>query len=83
MIEYLINGYTREGGVRRLKELLTDVIREINLDELCGKVTLRDAKRRRCGGRDAGTAKRRGRVLEVTIDAVRQRYLPFREEYLH
>jgi len=34
ILEYLIDNYTNEGGVRRLKELLNDILLEINLRKL-------------------------------------------------
>ena len=34
LIRYLINNYTYEGGVRRLKEILTTIVRELNLYNL-------------------------------------------------
>jgi endopeptidase La len=34
IIEYLISSYTNEGGVRKLKELLTDILLELNLMKL-------------------------------------------------
>ena len=36
IIEYLIDNYTQEGGVRKLKELLNDILLEINLRKLEG-----------------------------------------------
>lgn len=42
----LINDYTYEGGVRRLRELLYDIFRDYNLDVLCGEIE-RPTKRRR------------------------------------
>jgi len=34
IIEFIINNYTHEGGVRRLKEILNDILLEINLRRL-------------------------------------------------
>lgn len=40
LIEHLINTYTNEGGVRKLKELLTDILLELNLIKLKGDMLL-------------------------------------------
>ena len=37
IIDYIINTYTYEGGIRKLKENLTDIIKEINLRLLLSK----------------------------------------------
>ena len=39
VIEYIINNYTKEPGVRKLKEILFEIIGEINLSELAIKDT--------------------------------------------
>jgi len=54
VIEYIISNYTREPGVRKLKELLFEIIAEINLSELANitnneitypiKITIEDVK---------------------------------------
>jgi len=53
VIEYIITNYTREPGVRKLKELLFEIIAEINLSELANisdnisyplKITIEDVK---------------------------------------
>ena len=38
VIEYIIQNYTKEPGVRKLKELLFEIIGEINLAQLSGKL---------------------------------------------
>lgn len=40
VIEYIIEKYTYEAGVRKLKEKLYEIIREINLNYLSGNITL-------------------------------------------
>ena len=45
-IRYMIESYTYEGGVRKIKEIIFDVCRSLNKDDLCGDVQL-TAKRRR------------------------------------
>jgi endopeptidase La len=53
VIEYIITNYTKEPGVRKLKELLFEIIAEINLSELANisdnisyplKITIEDVK---------------------------------------
>ena len=39
-IKFIIETYTYEAGVRKLKEILTEIIREINLEILSNKRTL-------------------------------------------
>ena len=45
IIKYMINGFTYEGGVRKIKELLFEVCRSLNMDDLCGTVSI--SKRRK------------------------------------
>lgn len=45
VIQYMIEGYTYEGGVRKIKELIFEVCRSLNMDDLCGKVSI--SKRRK------------------------------------
>lgn len=40
LINYLINSYTYEGGIRKLKELFYEILREINLRNLTNKKIL-------------------------------------------
>ena len=37
IIKFIIETYTYEAGVRKLKEILTEIIREINLEILSNK----------------------------------------------
>lgn len=46
-IKYMIESYTYEGGVRKIKELIFDVCRSLNMDDLCGNIQLLAKKRRR------------------------------------
>lgn len=74
VVEFIIQSYTREGGVRRLRELLCDIIRDVNLDELRGEITLRPAKRRR--------GARGHTVFDITVDMIRNQYLDDRIEFM-
>lgn len=40
VVAYLVDRHTYEGGVRKIKELLFEVCRNLNKDDLCGKVAL-------------------------------------------
>lgn len=50
--KHLIDRYTYEGGVRSIKKLLFEICRKLNVDDLCGKLTLDapvlPASKRRC-----------------------------------
>ena len=71
VIEYIIEEYTAESGVRKLKELLFDIVGEINLDLLKG----------------AGTASAAGTTsaavtipIHITIKDLQEKYLKDRDE---
>jgi len=55
-IRDMINQFTFEGGVRRLKELITDILMEVNLRKLTGK---------HVGGEEVGS------TINITKDVVR------------
>jgi endopeptidase La len=38
VVRHMIDSYTYEGGVRKIKELLFDVCRSLNVDDLCGRL---------------------------------------------
>lgn len=41
VVEFIVSSYTHEGGVRKLKELLTEISKEVNLRKLSGKKILK------------------------------------------
>lgn len=45
-IQHMIEAYTYEGGVRKIKELIFDVCRSLNVDDLCGHVRLTTKRRK-------------------------------------
>ena len=49
-ISHLVESYTYEGGVRKIKELLFDICRSLNIDDLTGKVSI--SNKRRCLSKD-------------------------------
>lgn len=61
-IQHMIEAYTYEGGVRKIKELIFDVCRSLNVDDLCGTVQL-TSKRRKTS--DTGS-------YTITIDKVKE-----------
>jgi ATP-dependent Lon protease len=71
-IRFIIEHYTYEGGVRRVKEHLFDIIREINLEDLQGKIGIPFKRRRINGGK-------KSRVYEITTVHVRDLYLKHRQ----
>lgn len=46
IVQHIIDHYTYEGGVRKLKELLLDIFRNINKEDLCGKININGKRRR-------------------------------------
>ena len=56
IIKYIIEHYTLESGVRKLKELIFEIISEINLEILKHKNSIQ-------------------LPLELTIDAIKNKYL--------
>ena len=66
IVKYMIEGYTYEGGVRKIKELIFDICRSLNKDDLCGAVNI--SKRRKT------TTKGSYSRYNVTMDEI-QRYL--------
>ena len=64
IIKYIIEHYTLESGVRKLKELIFEIISEINLDILKHKNSIQ-------------------LPLELTIDAIKNKYLKKRKEIKH
>ena len=61
-IRHMVEAYTYEGGVRKIKELIFDVCRSLNVDDLCGAVQL-TTKRRKTN--ESGQYK-------ITIDKVKE-----------
>ena len=45
-IRHMVEAYTYEGGVRKIKELIFDVCRSLNVDDLCGHVQLTTKRRK-------------------------------------
>jgi ATP-dependent Lon protease len=89
VIEYIIEEYTAESGVRKLKELLFDIVGEINLDLLKGAGTSA------AGTSAAGTASAAGTgatsaagtasaavtiPIHITIKDLQEKYLKDRDE---
>jgi ATP-dependent Lon protease len=67
IVRALVTDYTAESGVRKLKERLYDILRDINLDDLRGNVNLPNKRRR--------SSRQHPAVFEITMDAVRDRHL--------
>jgi len=70
VIKHIINTYTFEGGVRKLKECLFDILRDINMDSLRGDITLPNKRRRT----------KNAHVFEVNMDSLRTKFLKHRNE---
>lgn len=90
VVAHLVERYTYEGGVRGIKKLLFEVCRKLNMDDLCGKINLATAsKRRRVTRRSntlAVTASSDPTPYEVSLKTV-QAYLahhtPMQREHVH
>jgi len=77
-IEFIIEEYTAESGVRKLKELLFDIVGEINLELLAGQAQGQAA------GQAAGQAQAEAGLLtlpfKITKTAIIEKYLKDRDE---
>jgi endopeptidase La len=68
VLEHIITRYTFEGGVRKFKECLFDIVRDINMDGLRGELTVPNKRRRR----DTTEA---SYTYDVTIKSLREKFL--------
>jgi endopeptidase La len=78
VIEHIVTQYTFEGGVRKLKECLFDIVRDINMGSLRGDLTLANKRRRRTAAGEAAAAGEgalAGGCYDVTIDSLRRKFL--------
>jgi ATP-dependent Lon protease len=71
IVSHIITSYTFEGGVRKLKECLFDILRDINMDSLRGDITLPNKRRKHTKGIT---------TYDVTLEAVRSKFLKHRHE---
>ena len=81
VVAYLVDRHTYEGGVRKIKELLFEVCRNLNKDDLCGKVALGAMGR---GGRRKTTVTTPAfQVTRAMVDEYLQHKIPMLKEKVH
>ena len=78
IVSYLIDRHTYEGGVRKMKELLFEICRNLNKDDLCGKVSLGSMGRQ--GRRKTTSA---FHVTSAMVEEYLKHKIPMLKEKIH